>query len=260
MSLADLLTDVHKTVESKETARKLNNLVKATMADLPTKLEQGMTHTQLVQASRCSNLMFRYTAPPQYLRGGLTAAILQERIAASVHEHLQWMQDETCLELKTSVGYAIAAYERASFRCLLRRSYGLFTFPQLNLLIRIQPVFACNACGKTDVPEKDQLFCKKCETFSACSTKCWKAVHPDDLCAFAVTSINPELNKHVTNCTICSGCTKDNAELRCNRCHAARYCSITCQTHDWSRIHRGECRLICANILTTNGSSSRGQQ
>lgn len=190
--LASLIKDVHKEMQE-ETGKKkiteLNAQIRTVAADLTVQLEGGLSHQQLVAASARSRLMFRFSPPAEFLRGGLTAQIVHERIAASVHEHMIWMEKEPSLELKTSVAYCIAAFERAwyifafniclimllvcwcSFRCLRQRSFGLFTFPAMGVLIRLNPSFGCNLCGATKVPEKDQHLCSKCEIFMHCS-KC----------------------------------------------------------------------------------------
>lgn len=170
-----MLAELHEAPKEKTGA--VLRILEKTVADLPNTLSPSLPHKDLAEATKNYKLMFRYTPSAKYLEGGLTQQVVYERIASSVHEHTRWMEQQPSLQLKTSVAYCIAAFERCTFRCLLRGSPGLFSFPELQVLVRIQPIFACNVCGDTDVPEKDRIFCRKCETFMCCP-KCKDGTHP----------------------------------------------------------------------------------
>ena len=66
-----------------------------------------------------------------------------------------------------------------------------------------------------------------------------------------------ELIQHCKQFIRCDTCQKENATMRCSRCHHNHYCSRECQVKDWKKEHKSVC--VAVAVLQQEAEDQRVQ-
>lgn len=185
-----------------------------------------------------------------------TAKLWYDACAKGVYEYSMWMltlPERTQAELGKLV-YALECIQAHQLELgnTDRAAKLILYVPALEASVCVPFRLFCTVCQGAE----DLVVCSVCHSSVWCSS-CERAhsrsrVHDGLQCAALGqmrAMIWPLLHSGYRHCMGCNSSAQPGHV--CGRCRMVRYCSTACQSADWTRVHRVECKRLCEQHKTT---------